>query len=185
MNPYDHPELYDVITLGDRVSPGVVTLTGHDRNPDWDIKAAKGQTGASTSLNGQPIGMFQASFYLADDEEFQQWDEFQRHIESTTNGPKPVALPVYHPDLARNKFTEVVNGGISGVIHDRMGGMTVQVKFIEYKPPKPRPPQKAASKASGNTGKTDANGNHQPAKPDPNAGAKQELAGLLEEAKKP
>lgn len=172
----------DYILLGSTQSPGVVTLTGHDRNKDWDIKAAKGSTGASSSLNGDPIGSFQAEFYLADDEEFAAWESFQRLIESTTNGPTPVALPIYNPDLALNRFTEVVNGGIGGVLHDGRGGRTVQVKFNEHKPPKPKPSAKAKAKPAQTYANTDE-GKRSP--PDPNADAKRELAGLVDEARRP
>jgi hypothetical protein len=111
------------IVLGTTISPGVVKLTGHDRKEKWDIKDAKGQDGASTSLQGKPIGQFSASFYLVDDgspgtNDFDDWDSFQRLIESTTNGPKPQALDIYHPDLARNGFTSVVMSSISGMQYD-------------------------------------------------------------------
>lgn len=186
MRPYDLGEELDYIILGTARSPGVVTLSGHDRSKQWDIKAAKGATGASSALNGDPIGQFDASFYLVDDgsdpdspTDFDLWEDFQKLIESTTNGPKPVALPIYHPDLARNRFTEVVNGGITGMTHDNRGGATVKVKFLEYKPPKPKPPSKAQAKPAGAA----APGTTQ--KPDPNAAAKAEVARLVAEAKKP
>lgn len=172
----------DYILLGTTQSPGVVFLSGHDRVKDWDIQPAKGQTGASSNLNGDPIGKFQAEFYLADEEDFAAWESFQRLIESTTNGPKPVALPIYHPDLARNRFTEVTNGGISGAIHDGRGGKSFQVTFVEYRPPKPKPSAKAQAKPAQTYATTDE-GRRSP--PDPNAEAKRELAGLLDEARKP
>ncbi len=190
MRPFWFDEEFSKIILGTAFSPGVVTLSGHDRNQNWDIKAAKGQTGASTTLNGAPIGQFQASFYLAADsldddglDDFDRWDDFQRLIESTTAGPKPIALPIYHPDLARNNFTEVVNGGIGGMIHDGRGGATVQVKFLEYKPAKPKAAAKASAKPGGKAA-IGSNGAGQQ-KPDPNAAAKRELAALVAEAKKP
>jgi hypothetical protein len=181
--PHDIDADLSCIVLGTVRSPGVVKLSGHDREKQWDIKAAKGQTGASSTLGGDPIGSFEAEFFLADDGDngdgpgdFDKWEEFQRLIESTVSGPKPVALPIYHPDLSRNKFTEVVCGKIGGMVHDGRGGATVKVKFIEYKPPKPKPAAKAAPKP-GAPGST--------TRPDPNAAAKRELAGLLEEARRP
>lgn len=186
MNPYENPEQYTSIVLGGVRSPGVVTLFGHDRREEWDIKKAKGQDGASCSLNGKPISKFKASFYLLKDyasgvDDFVLWDEFQRLIETTTNGPKPVALPVYHPDLARLGFTEVVKGNVGGMMHDGKGGATVDVEFLEYKPAKPKPPKTASSKP----GTTGAGGQYGPPPPDPNAAAKAELAALLEQAQQP
>jgi hypothetical protein len=174
----------DYLLLGSAQSPGTVVLSGHDRVKDWNVAAAKGQTGASSSLNGDPIGKFQAEFYLADDEDLAGWEDFQRLIESTTNGPTPVALPIYHPDLARNKFTEVVNGGIGGMLHDGRGGRIVQVTFLEYRPPKPKPSAKAKAKPAQTYANTDEGGRSPPPE-DPNAAAKRELAGLVDEARRP
>jgi hypothetical protein len=186
---YDDPDDLEqsTIVLGTLRSPGVVTLSGHDRIKNWDVKKAKGQVGASSSLNGDDVGSFQASFYLADGYDFEKWDEFQRLIESLTNGPAPVALPIYHPDLARNHFTEVSNAGVGGMTYDGRGGRTVVVKFLEYKPPRPKPSAKAVAKPAGRTA---AGGGGQfgpplPPKPDPNEDAKRELAELVAEARKP
>lgn len=182
------------IVLGTTRSPGTCKLSGHDRKEKWDIKDAKGQDGASTSLQGKPIGQFTATFYLVDDaapgavNQFDAWDQFQKLIESTTNGPKPVALPIYHPDLARNGYTSVVKGSISGLMHDGRGGATVVVEFLEYKPPKPKPAAKAQPKPSSSYAANPANdvqgtGTRAPA--DPNEDAKKELAGLVDQASAP
>jgi len=183
--PYDLDDELSVIVLGTARSPGKVTLSGHDRAKQWDVKGAKGSTGASSALEGDPIGSFEATFELAGDDvdgrtDFDEWEDFQRLIESTTSGPKPVALPVYHPDLARNRFTEVVNGGIGGMIHDGKGGAIVKVKFLEYKPPKPKPAAKAQPKPGASGAASTATS--KPSKPDPNAARKQELNRLLDEA---
>jgi len=176
-------DLYSAIILGTTRSPGVVTLTGHNREENWDIQAAKGSAGASTVLNGRGVGQFQATFYLADQEDFDDWAVFQRVIESTTNGTEPTALPIYHPDLALNGFTEVSNGGVGGIVRDERGGWTVQVKFLEFRPPRPK--AAAAATARGGTTASTTTGSAAAAPYDPNAAAKRELAGLLEEAATP
>lgn len=179
--PNDFYLLYTSIVLGSTLSPGTVTLSGHDRPKNWDVQVAKGTAGASDKLNGDAPGTFTATFYLAGDgseapgelDDFEQWESFQKLIESTTNGKKPKALPIYHPDLLRNHFTDVCNAGISGMVHDGKGGATVVVKFIEFKPPKPKP---AAPMIAGNP---------VTAAPDPNAARKAQLAGLVAIAKLP
>lgn len=186
MKEHDFPEIFNSIVLGGQVSPGKVTLSGHDRDQNWNVQQAKGQTGASSTLEAPPLGEFQASFELTSDspygeeDDFTRWDAFQRLIESTTNGPTPIALPIYHPDLARNGYTEVVNRGIGGMVRDSRGGGVVQVKFGEHRPPKAKPAKKAAAKPAASS-----SGGAAQAKPDPNAAAKRELEGLLEEAKRP
>lgn len=191
MNPYDAPEMYDRIVLGQSLSPGVVKLSGHDRDKDWDVKKAKGQVGASSSLNGEPVGEFTATFTLVKDyetgvDEISEWDAFQRVIESTVNGQRPVALPIYHPDLARNRFTEVSAKKIGGMVHDGKGGATVVVQFLEYRPPKPKPVTRATGGQTSSTiGVIVPSQVAKPPKPDPNAAAKAELAALLREARTP
>lgn len=179
--PYEISDLLSVIVLGTLTSPGTVVLSGHDRVDNWDVQQAKGATGATTKLNGAPPAEFTATFTLAgdggdDSDDFERWEVFQRLCESTTNGVKPIALPIYHPDLARQRITKVSKASVGGMIHDGKGGSTVVVKFIEYKPAKPKPVVKAQAKP----GAGDA-----PAKADPNAAAKAELARLVAQAKQP
>lgn len=176
---YDHEDLYNAIVLGTARSPGVVKLSGHDREKQWDIQKAKGQTGATSQLQGDPIGQFTATFTLAEPEDFERWERFQFLLEQLTSGPKPIALPIYHPLLALNGFTEVSGAGIGGMVYDDLGRATVAVKFIEYRPPKPKPPKKAQAETGVRIGTTTVE------KPDPNAAAKAELAALLEEARRP
>jgi hypothetical protein len=190
MRPYDQDLELSTIVLGTTRSPGVVTINGADRELSWDIKPAKGQTGASSTLGGQPLGEFECEFYLADDgadpegeTDFDQWEKFQRLIWSTVNGPKPVALPIYHPDLARNNYTEVVLRQMGNMTHDGRGGASVKVKFGEHRPPKPKPAAKATAKPYAADPANDVQGTGTRA--DPNEDAKEELAGLLDEANKP
>jgi hypothetical protein len=173
------------IVLGTMRSPGTCTISGHDRNENWDVQKAKGTTGASSQLNGKDIGKFTVTFYLVDDgsaepgqSQFEQWDRFEKLIRSLTDASTPVALPIYHPDLARQGFTEVSNAGIGGVTRDKLGGRTVTVSFIEYKPPKKKPAAQAQAKPAAAGGATGAQ-----KAPDPNAKAKQELKDLVAAAK--
>lgn len=139
-NPIDNPDLYDRIQLGGVKSPGVVTLSGHDRVIKWDVKSGPSLSGAVTSLKEVPPIEFSASFYLADADDFADWVSFQAVIESTVNGTKTKALPIYHPDLASQvpPISSVVKASVAGVVHDKQGGQTIVVKFQEYRPPKPK-----------------------------------------------
>ncbi len=184
--PFD--EDLDTHTLGTMRSPGVVIFSGHDRAKNWDVKEAKGSTGATTTLNGDKPLSFKATYKLGGDgldlpegapDSFDRWDEFQRLIESTTNGPHPFALPIFHPDLARQHITEVTNGGVGGRVHDGQGGVTVTVTYQEYKPAKKKKASSAVAKPAGSVAGGPST------KPDPNAAAKAELAALLAEAQKP
>lgn len=175
-SPSTHPDLYKSILLGTTFSPGTVVLSGLDRKHLWEQQKPKGTAGAFTVNNGPDVGGFTATFYLADLDDVAAWDEFQRLIESTVNGPKPRALPAYHPDLVRNKITDVVVESIGGFVHDGKDGVSVTVKFLEYRPPRAKPATKPSSSPRADS---------TPSRPDPNQDAKRELAALLDQARSP
>jgi hypothetical protein len=194
MNPMTHPDLYQHILLENILSPGVVVPSGYGRKQAITVTEAKGQDGASTTRDGEKLCQFTVTFKLSNDEteympgvsEFDAWDEFRDLIESSTNGTDPKGLRIFHPDLIKNRISEVINGGIGDMVHDGLGGATIAVTFIEYKPPTPKP-AKGASGSSG-TGSKAAGGDTGPdgtADPDPNAAAKAELAALRAEAEEP
>lgn len=177
-NPFLNESLFDAIFLGNKRSPGFVTLSGHDRNQKWDIKEPDGHGGATTTWKGETVTQFSASFYLVYDpvqgfDEFADWDAFAAHIRSMLpKTGKPRAMDIYHPDLARNDIKSVQQASIGGLTHDGKGGATVVVKFLEWRPPKKKP---ANATPAGSTTKP----------VDPNADVKAELAALLVQAKQP
>lgn len=170
-SPLWDEELFNSIELAGVKSPGTVKLSGHDRKINWDVKAGKGQSGASTTLKDIPLIEFTAAFYLADEEDFQDWTAFRELINSTVSGATPKALDIYHPSLAANKIKSVVLASMGGDVFDGKGGKTVTVKFQEYAPPKKKggAPRGGSSKPS--------------AVVDPNAAANAELARLTEQYK--
>jgi len=174
-NPIDNGELYDSIILGGEISPGRVTLSGHDRKATWDVKKGPGLSGATTTLKEIPPIEFTATFYLVRDDaqgidQLSEWPLFLKVIDSTISGPKPKAVDIYHPDLASQNppITSVCKAGIAGVVHDGKGGQTVAVKFQEY-----RAPKKAGGTPAGSKAKT----------VDPEAAALAEIAKLTEKYK--
>lgn len=182
-NPIDDgDDLYAAITLNGVRSPGRVVLSGHERVVGWDVQNAKGQAGATTARTGEPIGKFTATFHLCKDpydgiDEFDHWERYRGLIEVSYNGAKPIALEVYHPDLAANGFTAVVCSRIGPMLYDGKGGASVSVDFLEYRPPKPR-----ASTKAKRQGVTTVDGR---GKVDPNAARKAELDKLLTLARSP
>lgn len=166
INPVDFSDVYDCIVLSGKRSPGVVTLSGHDREIGWDIKKGAGQAGASMTRTSEDPVKFACAFFLATSEDFDAWPEFDGLIRSTVSGPKPKALDIYHPDLVINGITNVVLSKFGGTVHDGKGGQTITVYFLEYRPPKakggsplPKPKEEV----------------------DPNAAAKAELERLLKQ----
>lgn len=166
--------LYDAILLGGDMSPGVVTVSAHDRNYKWDVKEGNGQEGASSTLKGSTLANPVCSFFLANDAERAEWEIYERKIAGMVEGKEATALTIYHPDLAVKKIDAVSAGKIGGMVHDGKGGSTVAVTFQEYKPKK--------KKSSSPSGAKTAN---DPSKPDPNAAAKAQLEALRQEAQAP
>lgn len=185
--PIFYDEEYSVLVLGPMTSPGTVTISGLARKQNWTIKQAKGQESATTIRDGEGPAEFTATFRLVADTfdplgqtDFDRWEDFQRLVQSLVAGPKPIALPVYHPDLSRLGVTEVTlgPGGVGQLVHDGAGGATVTVGFLEYRPPKPKPPTKAAA-TPGNAPIIPGQPN---AAPDPNANQKLLLTQLAQQA---
>lgn len=171
-NPIDNPELYDVVIVAGEASPGVCKITGHDRKIGWDIKAGSGQSGATTTLKDVPPVEFTLTLKLVTYEDFADWPAFQALIESTVAGATPRALDIYHPDLAANDISSVVKATVGGMIHDGLGGATVAIKLLEYKPPKSK-----GGSPNGSKTKPKAKG------ADPNQAALDELARLTKQYK--
>ena len=167
-NVLDNPDLYDVIVLKGVQSPGKVTLSGHDRTHDWDVKAGPSLEGASVTLKSTKPIQFTASFYLLRDvtqgiDDYALWPDFLKLINSSLTGTAPKALDIYHPALAANGIKSVCKATIGGETYDGQGGTIVVVKFQEYKPPKKKGGSPSGSKTNTN---------------DPNAAAKAEIERL-------
>jgi len=177
MIEHDYPDFYHEMWVGATVSPHLVSIGGPGGKPKWDVQEAKAQTGGTSVLVGTMVGRFSATFYLVDEEDEIKWEAFRAEVESTTNGPKPKAKVIWHPDLAEAGFTEACNDGIGLRVRDSKGGSTFTVDFIEYRPAKAKPA--ATAKAVPPGAKKPA------AKIDPNAEAKRELTRLLDEAASP
>lgn len=154
-------DLYDYIEFDGQKSPGVVTLTGHVRTQNLDVKESDGQKGASTTWKGTKIGKFTATFNLAYDpgsgfNDFVLWDEFAALLWATIppkSGAKPMAKDISHPDLERNDFKSVILDTMGEMQHDGKGGGQISVTFSEYFPPKPA--KASGAKSSGSKTATD------------------------------
>lgn len=183
-NPFEDEDLYSSIVLAGVRSPGQVTLSGHNRKVVWDVKAGPSQQGASMDLKEIPPIEFTATFSLFLDlnespNEFELWDRFAALIESTVRGASPKALDIYHPDLAAQGITSVVQAELGGIVRDELdpGRATVTVKFQEYAPPRKKGGAPAGSKKKLQTLPDE------PAKPDPLAQLNAELAAVVQQYK--
>lgn len=188
-------EELDTLLLGTERTPGKVTLSGHDRVDKWDVKQSDGSSGASVTHKGEEAQGFTATFALvqgeANGQAIDEIADFDARImpllNGLTGGKNPIALDIYHPDLARNRIGSVVKAKVGGLVRDGKGGATIAVGFQEYFPPKPKTgsPTGSKSKASGSAASGERTGTTVVSAPDPNAEAKAELAALVAEANAP
>lgn len=165
-SPATHPGIYKSLIVNGVETPGAVKLSDFPFDQEWEEQKPKGTTGASSLNRGRKLCRFTATFMLADLEDFEGWEEFHKTLRESVDGPKPKALQIFHPDLMRQGAIDFVVTQIGGMAHDGKGGATVACKFIEYRPPKPKAPNKPSART------------------DPNAARKKELAALLEQAKR-
>lgn len=145
-------------------TPGVVALSGHIREAKWDVQEADGEKGATQALKGVKLNDFEGDFYLADSEDFEQWDAFESLLLSTLIPDAEgnlAGLDVIHYDLNRQGYTSIVLRTIGELRHDGKGGGWIRVKLGPHLPPTPDPPKKVGG-SKGNAGK-DGKG-----APDPN-----------------
>ena len=180
INPADDTLLFDVVVFDGVESPGVVGLSGFEREQNLDVKESDGQKGATTTYKGTKCGGGTLTFTLIKDDngrdDFLAWDAFAERFWSTIppkSGKKPVAKDISHPDLLRNDYTSVILRKMGRMQHDGKGGATIAVDVAEYYPPKPA----ATGGASGSKS--------QGTKPDPVADATKELEELLKKASQP
>ena len=168
INPLDQPDAYDHVILGDELSPGVVKLSGHNREIGWDIKKGSGQSGATTTRSSDDPVRFTCAFTLSDRDDFDAWPAFLEVAKSTISGAAPKALAIYHPDLAENGIQAVVLAKVLGTVHDGVGGQVRSLEFLEYRPPVKKGGTPKGAKASAKA-------------PDPNQAALDELARLTKQ----
>ena len=189
-NPNDHAEAYSVIVLAGTTSPGLATVEGAALTNRWEEKEGDGQDGDSTTLKGRKNAHFSVSFELWDDpasgrDDFAAWDIFVGVLKLSTKVEPLAALDIYHPELARLDIGAVQVEEIGQVKYDGLGGGTVVVKFLEFRPPKPKSGTPGGSKGPGAGaagGGADGEGS---SAPDPNADAKAELEAELAKAREP
>lgn len=142
-NPVDTPELYDYVTLAGKRSPGIAKCTGFARGQKWDIKDGDGQDGATTTLKGTKIAQGTITLFLWKDQEndvdhFADYDVW-RDVFAGSVGNKSRGLDLYYPDTARLKIKSISIEEEGILKHDGKGGATVDIKVLEFKPPKPKP----------------------------------------------
>lgn len=172
-------DLFNVIFIAGVQNPGIAKIT-HSKKHDWDKKKSKGSSGGTLTFTGSSVVEFQVEYYLWLPEHFDAWPAWaamqrkslkipavvsgqsgnirQANATAITITPattQPVALDVYHPDLAEINVLRCIVEEEGGKVPDGKGGAKYTWKYAEYSPPKPAGGTANASKDAmgGNPGK--------------------------------
>jgi len=127
-------------------SPGKTTVKCR-RVIGWDKKAAQGQKGASSERKGEPLKTWTSTHQLTDQvkmvdgvaipNDFEQWDVWEFLLARSYDEDKPKALSVFHPELYRQGVEAASVEEIGSMVRDGVGGATIEVKWLEFRPPTP------------------------------------------------
>ncbi len=135
-NPIQIPAIYEKLVVAGELSPGVCDVTGFARSWDWDVKKAKGASGSSATLQGEPLAKGKVEFLLWLPEHFDSWNAFRELLVRGQQQKKIEALDVLHPVLTDLGIFSLVVEEIGQVTRKGRGLYSITVQFLEYRPPK-------------------------------------------------
>jgi len=135
VNPLDHAQEWDVIRIGQAVSPGVCEVGEFKRAAEWDVKKGKGSLGATITFVGRPPAKGSIKFLLWDPQHFDDWDRFRPLLKYDPTKKAVQAVDIYHPSLADLNLNSVVTESIGGIVHEGKQLYSITVEFLEYFPP--------------------------------------------------
>ncbi len=135
-NPIQIPAIYEQLVVAGELSPGVCEVSGFARSWDWDVKKAKGSSGASATLQGEALAKGKVKFLLWEPEHFDQWATFRELLVRGQQQKKIEALDVLHPVLTDLGIFSLVVEDIGQLTKGSRGLYSITVSFLEYRPPK-------------------------------------------------
>ena len=140
------PILVETIIVAGVAAPGIASVSGAEWSYKWDVKEAKGSSGATTTYQGEEVAKPEVELQLWKDgtdedgvDHFAEWDAFRVILRSGQSaGAKSVkALEVLHPYLTD---AEIFSAGVTKIgqlVHAGKGLYKVKFGLIAYKPAKP------------------------------------------------
>ncbi len=130
--------------LGGVGLPGKWTLLSAPKKFGWQIQQGYGLSGAFVFPKGDELVVpkFKGEFWNSNDYLLFQAVQKSLLIKGVVAlGAISSALGIYHPELARLGVTSVVVGTIGPLIQGKGGLWSIEIEFLQYRPPLPAPPK--------------------------------------------
>lgn len=170
MNPYDHAEYFETVTIGGLTWPGTAEVAGLAFEMGWDAQEASGSSGASLARKGRKLSRFSVRFRMIVDttlmvDQFDTWYyDWVPMLRACAEGKSPVGLLIEHPDCQALDVQSVVVESIGGVVLEGVGEGHADVLFLQYAPPK-KVSTGGPSKSKGDTKGKDGAADYDPNDP--------------------
>lgn len=134
LNPIDHPQAWDVVSLAGIDTPARCDVKGWKRQNKWDVKIGKGTAGATTTFVGKPPSKGSITFYAWTAAHFTAWDALLPLLQYDPSKKTKQALDIYHPALADIGVHSVVvdDDGIGAWEHEGGQLYSRSVAFLEW-----------------------------------------------------
>lgn len=151
LNPIDDAAAFDTMLLANEPNPGIVTEIAGATNPrKWDERAGTGQSGATLVYSGDGLAKFSVKLLLWKGDHFAEWESWKRLLVPPTE-KNPQALDIYHPylEMLPVPIRSVVIDEPAAPVQKGDGFWEVEIKFRQYRAPKPAGAKANGSKSGG------------------------------------
>jgi hypothetical protein len=145
----------DFILLGGVKSPGLCDVSGASSPRKWDQAVGYGMGGAVSRFLGNALSEFSIKFRLygdpkVPDPDWQQWNVFESVLMKppVPGDDKSRMFDIWHPVLQRLKIKAVGVVDVGQPYQSDDGEWTIEVKFIEWRQPKPQLAKPEGAKAT-------------------------------------
>lgn len=137
LNPIDHAQDFDWVTIDGARNPGIAEISGASRSYEWQVYKAQGTQGAETRFSQIPPAKFSIKlrFWLA--EHFRAWATWSARLKYDPTKRRPGVFTIYYPTLADLGIQRCTTEEIGAITSEGKGLWSVTIKLLEYYPPKP------------------------------------------------
>ncbi|WP_437799524.1 hypothetical protein [Sorangium sp. So ce693] len=136
-NPIEQADLYDVIVLAGQRSPGQAQVNGAGSPRNWDERKGYGLSGAYLVFTGDGLASFQVRLLFWEPQHFAQWETFSQLLARPQRGTRPKALDYFHPYHEPLGIKSVVVEDVLQQDQIEPGLWAQDIKFKQYRAPKP------------------------------------------------